>query len=417
MILGLTSRRVLPAAVAVVLACVAVAVASPVVRASSATSLHVYWGDLHAHTRYSTDARVMGATNIPSQALEYARSTARLDFCAIIDHDYSLSKSLWTKTQDQVNDANDAGRFATLLGYEWTESTDYGHKQVLFRSAKVPAEVFASFTRVGDESSVRSTPQALWSALAKYDCMTVPHTVAEGSGLSEDQHPSQNWDYVNARQQTVVEVFSKHGANDVPGTIEAIKGLIAERTVEAALGRWLTTGDAGYQLGIVGGTDDHRGLPGSVTDHSPPASDELPYGGALTAVYAKKLTRTAIYDAIKGRYCYATSGPRIRLQFAATADGASVRMGGFKTLSGPTSVTLTVNVKGDSAPIEKVEVIASGEVVATRTTGSFSLVWPVSSRTYFRIVAYQQPTLGFEGEMVNERAWSSPIWFEVGAAR
>ena len=85
----------------------------------------------------------------------------------------------------------------------------------------------------------------------------------------------------------------------------------------AALGRWLTTGDAGYKLGIVGGTDDHRGLPGSVTDHSPPSSDELPYGGALTAVYAKKLTRAAVYDAIKGRYCYATSGPRIKLQFAA----------------------------------------------------------------------------------------------------
>ena len=81
------------------------------------------------------------------------------------------------------------------------------------------------------------------------------------------------------------------------------------------------------------------------------------------------------------------------------------------------SVTLNVNVKGDTAPIEKVEVIANGEVVATQATGSFSLVWPVAARTYFRIVAHQQPTLGFEGDMVNERAWSSPIWFEVGAAR
>ena len=288
---------------------------------------------------------------------------------------------------------------------------------MLFRTAKVPSEVFASFTRVGDQSTVRATPQALWSALAKYDCMTVPHTVAEGSGLSEDQHPSQNWDYVNASQQKVVEVFSKHGANDVPGTIQPIKGLIAERVVEAALGRWLTTGDAGYKLGIVGGTDDHRGRPGGVTDHSAPSSDELPYGGALTAVYAKKLTRAAVYDAIQGRYCYATSGPRIKLQFAARAAGADVRMGGSKTLSAPSTVTLNVKVTGDTAPIEKVEVIANGAVVATQTSGSFSFTWPIAARTYFRIVAYQQPTLGFEGEMVNERAWSSPIWFEVGAAR
>ena len=416
MLRGLTSRRVLTAAVVAVFV-VVTAAAVPVAGASGASSLRLYWGDLHAHTRYSTDAKVMGAKNIPSQALQYARSTAKLDFCAIIDHDYSLTKSLWTKTQEQVNAADDDGRFAALLGYEWTESTDYGHKQVLFRSAKVPAEVFASFTRVGDQSTVRDTPQALWSALSKYDCMTVPHTVAEGSGLSEDQHPSQNWDYVNAGQQKVVEVFSKHGSNDVVGTAQPIKGLIPDRTVAAALGRWLTSGDAGYKLGIVGGTDDHRGLPGGVTDHSSPSSDELPYGGALTAVYAKKLTRAAVYDAVKGRYCYATSGPRIKLQFAARAGGADVRMGASKTLPAPSSVMLVVSVKGDTAPIEKVEVIANGEVVATQTTGSFSLLWPVAARTYFRIVAYQQSTPGFEGGMVNERAWSSPIWFEVAAAR
>ena len=166
MLLGLTSLRTITAAVVVALAVAAVVAAAPLAgagasSASSTSSLHLYWGDLHAHTAYSTDAQVMGATNIPSQALAYARATAKLDFCAIIDHDYSLSKRLWTKTQEQVNAANDDGRFATLLGYEWTESTDYGHKQVLFRATKVPAEVFASFTRVGDQSAVRATPQAL----------------------------------------------------------------------------------------------------------------------------------------------------------------------------------------------------------------------------------------------------------------
>jgi hypothetical protein len=94
-----------------------------------------------------------------------------------------------------------------------------------------------------------------------------------------------------------------------------------------------------------------------------------------------------------------------------------VHMGASKTLPAPSSVTLVVSVKGDTAPIEKVEVIANGEVVATQMTGSFSLLWPVAARTYFRIVVYQQPTPGFEGGMVSERAWSSPIWFEVNAAR
>jgi hypothetical protein len=52
---------------------------------------------------------------------------------------------------------------------------------------------------------------------------------------------------------------------------------------------------AGHNLAFVGGSDDHSGQPGSK---------------ALTAVWARELTREAILGAIRGRHCYATTGNR-----------------------------------------------------------------------------------------------------------
>jgi hypothetical protein len=150
-----------------------------------------------------------------------------------------------------------------------------------------------------------------------------------------------------------------------------------------------------------------------VNDYAPPRSRELPFSGGLTAVYAPALTRESIFDAIKARRCYATSGPRIRLAVKASASQREATMGESLTLDGLDRVALTVDAVGDTAPIAKVEVIGNGKVIVTKNEGQFSVELPVRGRTYFRVVAYQQETRAFGGSRVAERAWSSPIWSDV----
>jgi len=91
-----------------------------------------------------------------------------------------------------------------------------------------------------------------------------------------------------------------------------------------------------YKLGFVGGTDSHNGMPGDVEEYDWPGGHGLEDGsparrqgaevggwleakdlnpGALTGVWAESNTRDSIWDAMKRRETFATSGTRLRVRF------------------------------------------------------------------------------------------------------
>jgi hypothetical protein len=66
----------------------------------------------------------------------------------------------------------------------------------------------------------------------------------------------------------------------------------------------------GLRVGFICATDDHSGRPGT----SPPtAQPDFGHHGGLAAVYARTNTREAIWEALRARRCYGTTGPRILL--------------------------------------------------------------------------------------------------------
>jgi hypothetical protein len=98
-----------------------------------------------------------------------------------------------------------------------------------------------------------------------------------------------------------------------------------------------TLGVNPFHYGIVGGTDNHNGLPGNVDeDNFAVGSHGAADGtverrrtsdvtgwiegkdlnpGALTGVWAPENTREAIWDGLNARETFATSGPRIKVRF------------------------------------------------------------------------------------------------------
>ncbi len=102
------------------------------------------------------------------------------------------------------------------------------------------------------------------------------------------------------------------------------------------LAEWARVGENPFQFGFIGSTDTHNATPGEVTEtnwqgHTGDADDEPeealePPGGVtislrtsspggLAVVWAERNTRADLFDGMRARETYATSGPRIVARF------------------------------------------------------------------------------------------------------
>ncbi|MCP3985593.1 MAG: DUF3604 domain-containing protein [bacterium] len=141
------ARKIAPA----VVAARAEAVQSAADELGVARSKQILFGDLHVHSTFSFDAFQMslpmaggdGAHPV-SDACDFARHCAGLDFWSINDHAVTLGPRRWAETVETMRQCNavagDAENPDTVafLGWEWTQvgltpDTHYGHKNVILR--------------------------------------------------------------------------------------------------------------------------------------------------------------------------------------------------------------------------------------------------------------------------------------------
>jgi hypothetical protein len=155
-------------------------------------------------------------------------------------------------------------------------------------------------------------------------------------------------------------------------------------------------------MGVIGSSDEHSGQGGR-------------RHGGIAAVWCGELTREGVFDALRSRNCYATTGERILLQFSVD----DVRMG-----------QAAQHKKGDKVKI-RLEVWATAlllrvEVLRYRVgiDSSFVPVLSDSPRPEVMDVSYEmEDEIGGSSiyyarvtqEPVNwpGMAWSSPIWIDV----
>lgn len=379
-----------------------------------AFSQHIYWGDLHCHTTYSDCPAADSALHGPSGALWYARNVAGLDFTALTDHAENLDLWEWDSTRYYNNLFNIPGQFVTFHGWEYTKTglgvvPGGGHKQVIFGNDSVPLQA-VGYDSIGDLIQYRAF-------LSAYPCITIPHHPAKGSnGHWEWSSMSTDWDpaYVDSMQQPVVEIYQSQGNSEISGCEEAVRDFQQECSVEAALKRWLVSRNAGYKLGITGSTDDHKGLPGSITELAANVDTTEGYSsGGLVAVLADTLTREALFQAIRDRRCYATSGPRIALHFTMLHAGDTLVMGESLSITESDSLEIDVRASGDTEAIMRILLLRNGDTLQDVFSDSLRISDKPANWSYYRVKVFQIPTQRWDGSYASERAWSSPIWVEV----
>ncbi len=387
-------------------------------KAGAYAAYQVYWGDIHSHTVFSEDAASQDPPpGPPADALAFAADPGggNLDFVAITDHAETVSSEEWTATIAACKAAAGAA-FIPFVGFEYTNVSHdpgRGHKCVLFKDPDhVPAAPIGA--------DVCPDPVALWSQLdaspAAGQYMTIPHHPAKGVDYGANMATDWDQPYVNGSVQRLVEIYSVHGNSELAGCEEPVDRFQEDRSVDAALAMWRTTGDSGYKLGIVGSTDNHLARPGCVAEvDENVALWEGEYTGGLAAAWSPGLTRDGIWDALSSKRAYATSGARIVLEFTAKAGTTVVPMGGTLAIGAKSDLYLHVRAVSEAGVgIQKIQIIKNGTLLVTAETDHLDYKDPgISEDTYYRVKVFQNATAVVKPTHTRtERAWSSPIWID-----
>lgn len=364
---------------------------NPILTHSVRSGRQLFWGDIHCKTRFSDGAKS------PAECFEYARDTACLDFAAVTDHEAPagyLSDAQWTSTQDVVNTFNDPPGFVTLLGYEWSgEGKDWfqGHLCVYYRGDT--GELYRSSV------PEHSTAAQLMRAVMDSDIVVVPHHCAGPLRT----HTSE-WPVIYNEVEPLVEIYSKWGNYEFHTDPLSRKGGRRKAYVRNALRR-------GHNMGFVGGSNSHYGMPGGDVYESP-TDKYIDRRSGLTAVYARELSRGDIFDALRNRQCYATTGARIVADY--TLNG--VAAGNTIEMSRDDPRNIHIEAHG-TAPIDHIDIIRCGNVVEELPCDSADVVIDWVDKDEMPTILMMQPggyyLFGFYYVRIVQTdghiAWLSPV--------
>lgn len=297
---------------------------NPIKCVAEAPASLVVWGELHGHTQYSDG---YGSAD---DYFRFARQRALLDCAAITDHDVELDApdyhvvDMWREINAAVSRHHDPRRFCSVPAYEWsparvTISTieAFGDHNVYYGRAGMP--VFKA------EDCGTNTLPGLYGCLEAVENTAVQVISHVGGAIG-------NWDHHHPLLESVAEIYSVHGSFEAFGEIALQKR---------------------YTVGFVAAADSHSGQIGGF----PPGSAEGHYThGGLTAAFVSENSRQAWLRAIKRRQVYATSGPRILVDFRVNGQ----QMG--SVIETRTTPVIEAEVIG-AAPLVFVEVVKNGRVI------------------------------------------------------
>jgi len=281
-------------------------------------------------------------------------------------------KTAWQEIQDSAARFDAPCDFTTFVAFEYSSNPEMSkvHRNVIFRNEHVPA-LPVSARLVPDAIG-------LWNALATEcvdagtgcDVLTIPHnpnlsngrTFAVDYGGATGVEARRKVAQLRQSMEPLVEMFQIKGDSECRNGLLGVLGgpdelcsfekyrAPSEGPVEdcgegvgggALLGRGCFTrrdfaryaiarglaeeerlGVNPFKVGFIGSTDIHEGLPGDtdewIRDGIARPQRTNSFGadnpGGLAAVWAEENTRESIFEALRRRETFATSGPRMRLR-------------------------------------------------------------------------------------------------------
>jgi hypothetical protein len=286
--------------------------------------------------------------------------------------DPRLAMTIWQKNTEIMEKYNEPGVFTAFIGYEWTSNAGGGdnlHRNVIYRNGKAKADEVLPMTTFDSEN-----PEDLWTWMQAWEDKTggsllaIPHNGNLSNGkmfaLSTflGDPLTKEWAETRAKWEPMYEItqikgdgethpslsptdefagFEKWDAANLAG-VPKQPGMIereyARRALEEGLKLEAELGVNPFKFGFVSGTDTHTGLATAEEDNffgkhsgvepnprrwehpviSTPQVNVVGWqmaAAGYTGVWATENTRESIWDALKRKEAYSTTGPRITVRF------------------------------------------------------------------------------------------------------
>lgn len=287
--------------------------------------------------------------------------------------DPKFAQSVWFKNTALAEKYNEPGRFTAFIAYEWTSNAGGGdnlHRNVIYRDGKDKADKVLPYTTFQSEN-----PEDLWKWMAEWEKTTggkllaIPHNGNLSNGrmfalTKFDGSPmTREWAEERQRWEPLFETIQYKGQSESHPSLSPTDefavnyelwdrgnlmlqpkkpGMIQYEYLREALKNGLKVeqelGVNPFKYGMAAGTDTHNALTAAEEDNffaKFPSSEPRPdrwsedamklgervvkgwemTAAGYTAVWATGNTRAELWDAMKRRETYATSGPRIIVRF------------------------------------------------------------------------------------------------------
>ncbi len=343
---------------------------APMIQESNPTLLADPWGKwVHERFNAGPEGRMEAFQNIIEAGVKGINPFSSDD----------AARSIWRDFVKKADAYNEPGRFTAMTGFEWS-STPRGnnlHRVVIFRDAAGVTSRTLPFSLFdGDD------PEDLWKYLESYEATTggnalaIPHNGNLSNGLMFGEKTFSGNDLTRAYAETrmrwepIIEVTQVKGdgeahpllspedefadyenwdVSNLDGSAAKTEEMLRYEYGRSALKLGLELGKKigakPYKFGLSGATDSHTGLSTTreenyfgkyqSTEPSPdrhnkeviPAEDPAlriytsqEVASGLTAVWARENTRGEIFDAMKRKEVYGTTGTRIRVRVFAGWD-------------------------------------------------------------------------------------------------
>ncbi|MCB9940700.1 MAG: DUF3604 domain-containing protein [Planctomycetaceae bacterium] len=346
----------------------------------------LFWADLHCHNNLSADAE--GESD---ELNHYARDRAGLDVVVFTNNDFynvPLTQYEYEIGNLFAKAHSVDGEFISLPGFEWT--------------SRIPGVATAALNDPGNwlppyrnrsyanHRSVIYPPTGgplVHFTEVENDIAKLNKAVAAAGGVTLSQHPTFK--------------LSGHAVEVGLELTSGWSNYIAQnpKLFHESLDQGVRTN--GVRLGFVANGDSHRRAPG--------------LSGALTGIYAETLTPAAIFDALRQRRCFATSGSQIFID--ARADESFM---GEEVTAKNRQITLNLHAIG-TRDITSAVLIRDGEEihrVGLRGTQDVRVEYTdedlaPGTHWYYWRVSQDKTAPVLPGNLMvahGHLAWSSPHW-------